>query len=125
MAGPDGAGLAVPKITRHQVLALVAKWQGRLLLDSWKIRVILTGTIPDFADFEAQPEYLEGTLRLNPLKCPPQDLELTVVHELLHCHTWPLWEAAEDAARGKPDLLRKIEQEHERLTSTLQRIVMR
>lgn len=103
------------RITRGQVLALVAKWQARLLLDAWKIRVILTTKMGHLAECEASPEYLDAVLRFNPVRLTPENLEETVVHELIHCHTWELWDHAGDAG----------DKAHERLTSTLQRIVMR
>lgn len=120
-----GLRLMPPRITRAQVLALIAKWQARLGLEAWAIRVVMTTKMDDFADFGAQPEYMEAVLRVHPVKTTPDTLESILVHELIHAHTWPLWEAAEDAARGNPAHLRRIEKEHERLTSTLQRIVMR
>lgn len=103
------------RITRPQVLALVAKWKARLLLDSWTFRVVLTTKMEHLADCEASPEYLDAVLRFNPARLTVDNLEETVVHELLHCHTWELWEHAGDAG----------DRAHERLTSTLQRIVMR
>jgi len=103
------------KITRGQVLALVAKWQARLLLDAWKVRVILTTKLGHLAECEASPEYLDAVLRFNPARLTPENLEETVVHELIHCHTWELWDLAGDAGTKA----------HEKLTSILQRIVMR
>jgi len=97
------------------VLALVAKWQARLLLDSWVFTVKITQTISHQADCEASPEYLEAVLRFNPARIAPEALEETVVHELLHCHTWEMWELV--GPEG--------EKAHEKLTSILQRIVMR
>lgn len=104
---------------RRQVVALVRTWQPRLLLDTWALTVQVTRRMDAAADCEARPEYLEALLRFNPALIRPEDLEAVVVHELLHCHTWALWEVAEDGDRVR------AEREHERLTSTLQRVVMR
>lgn len=112
------------RLRRGEVLAVVRHWQPRLMLDAWDIRLIVTASIPDLADCEARPEYLEAVIRVNPVRTPADQLEAVVVHELCHCHTWELWEAAEDGARGSADLLRAVERAHERLTSTLQRVVM-
>lgn len=115
------------KITRRQVLALVVKWKPRLLLDAWDIRVKLTTKLPQGwqADCACYPEYMDASLRINPALVTPEELEGVLVHELMHCHTWPLWEHAEDGARGDPHAEKSATIAHERLTSTLQRIVMR
>jgi len=115
------------RIQRGEVLALVAKWKPRLLLDSWEIRVKLTRRLPPgwMAECSCLPEYLDAVIRVNPETTAVEDLEAVVVHELVHLHTWAIWELCEDAARGNEELLRRLEKAHETLTSTLQRVVMR
>lgn len=114
-------------ITRRQVVALVAKWKPRLLLDNWEIRIKLTSKLPTGwqADCSCMPEYFEASIRVNPAAVPPEELEGVLVHELLHLHTWGVWELAEDLARGNEEATRRLERAHEALTSTLQRVVMR
>lgn len=124
MAGTDGAGVT-PLAFRRQVVALVAKWRTRLLLDTWDITVRVNSRIKARADCEAAPAYLEAVIRFNPTLIRPEDLEATVVHELLHCHTWRLWEMASRTADDDPVPPVEAERAHELLTSTLQRVVMR
>jgi len=115
------------RITRRQVLALVAKWKPRLLLDSWDIGVKLTTTLDARvqADCSCAPEYLDAVVRINPALVTPEELEAVIVHEMLHCLTWPLAELAEDAAGTDPATGKRVAAAHELLTSTLQRVVMR
>ena len=115
------------RITRRQVLALVAKWKPRLLLESWSVGVKLTRKLPAGwqAECSALPEYLDAVVRVNPDAVAVEDLEGVVVHELVHLHTWAIWELCEDAAREDPALLKRLEKAHEHLTSTLQRVLMR
>lgn len=124
MAGSDGAGVSHLAF-RRQVLALVAKWRPRLLLDAWEITVQVNRRIRARADCEAAPAYLEAVIRFNPTLIKPEDLEATVVHELLHCHTWRLWELAGRTPDDDPIPPDEAERAHELLTSTLQRVVMR
>lgn len=115
------------KISRGQVLALVAKWKPRLLLESWDIRIKLTKALAPGvqADCSCYPEYFDAVIRLHPERVTAEDVEGVLVHELCHLLTWEGWELAEDAARGNPDLTKRLTAAQEKLVSTLQRIVMR
>jgi hypothetical protein len=81
----------------RRVTSLVRRWQKRLLLGDWKL-TIQVGALDsnERADCDARPEYKEATIRLDPEKIPPEDLEGFIVHELLHLHTWRLEQIAEE-----------------------------
>lgn len=109
---------------RAAVEARVRHWQERLRLVDWEIRVVTNARIAHAADCEAAPEYRQATLRFNPKRIPLADLDAYVVHELLHCHVWPLAAAAETLAKGDEVALEFIREREEGLTTELERLVL-
>jgi len=69
----------------------VKAWQKKLLLGDWKIST-LVGPLDDggTADCDAKPPYREAVLRFDPVKIPDNEIDDFIIHELLHCWTWPL-----------------------------------
>lgn len=102
----------------------VRHWQERLRLVDWEIRVEVKSRMADAAWCQAAPEYRQATLCFNPKRIPLADLDAFVVHELLHCHVWPLAAAAENLAKGDPVALEFIREREEGLTTELERLVL-
>src|SRR5690554_5343870 len=85
---------------REQLLDLIAKWQGRLRLQHWTIRVKWD-----------EPESDECLLAVSPCvernmanvyigaffedDVSDKDRKNAVVHELIHCHVHPVWEVTD------------------------------
>lgn len=109
---------------QQTVEARVRHWQERLRLVDWDIRVVVNSRIAHAADCEAAPEYRQATLRFNPKRIPVADLDAYVVHELLHCHVWPLAAAAENLAKGDAVALEFVREREEGLTTELERLVL-
>jgi muconolactone delta-isomerase len=77
------------KIGKRRVLALARLWRERLHLGDWKLS-LLVEPIPEAEDCkaycQAMPEYKEMTVAVDPEAVTPEELESTIVHELLHAH---------------------------------------
>lgn len=78
--------------------ALLDFWQRILRLQDWRITLTICkrGVLPDgvVGGVKPQMDSMTATIRvLHPIHhidYQPGDLELTIVHELLHLHFWPL-----------------------------------
>lgn len=107
----------------EQVERIVAAVAEPLALDRWSLR-IESGQMEDCrACCQASPEYREATIRFDFDKLETgDDLTETVIHELAHCHGWPLHAVAEKLAdsladtlpRGQRDAVRATLQEYVR-----------
>ena len=93
---------------QDQVEAIVEAVREPMGLDRWSLR-IETGALEDCrACCQASPEYREATIRFDFDKLETgDDLTETTVHELAHCHTWPLHAVAEKLADSVADSLPK------------------
>jgi hypothetical protein len=107
-----------PAAIRRRVKA----WQKKLLLHGWKITVE-TKPLEDGAkaDCDAKPEYREATLRFDPAKVPADEWDGYIVHELLHCWTWPLEKAAENWAGEDEALYESVRDTAEQTVTNLER----
>jgi hypothetical protein len=115
------------RITRKQVLACVAKWRAVLHLEDWAIEVHvqkLNRPEDGVAHNQAQHEYRQAILRFDPNHITPDQLEATVIHELLHCHVWPLAHVAETLAAGNKKHREWSRVEEESLTTRLERVML-
>lgn len=83
------------------VLATVDKLREPLALDRWQLHFVAGENEEDdaVASCNAMPEYREATLRFDfdALKTG-DDLDEFIVHEMSHCHTWPLHAVADSLA---------------------------
>ena len=116
-----------PRLTRKQVIACVAKWRKILHLEDWAIEVqvkSLKRETDGVAHNQAMHEYRQAILRFDPHHIPPDMLDATVAHELLHCHVWPLAHVAETLAGTNKKHLEWSRVEEESLTTRLERIVI-
>lgn len=111
-------------ITRALLRQRLRYWIPRLQLQAWEITGSIAPMEKDAAECDAAPEYLNAAVRIDPEKVPVEDLEATVVHELIHCHTWRLTNVAEVLARGDPALLEWVRTEQETLATNLERVFL-
>jgi hypothetical protein len=115
-----------PAAIRRRVKA----WQKKLLLGDWKIAVEV-GPLADSgekADCDAKPGdkrkgwvYRNATLRFDPEKVPGDDWDGYIVHELLHCYTWPLEQAAENWAGENEALYESVRDTAEIVVTNLEK----
>jgi hypothetical protein len=85
----------------------VEQYREPLGLDRWQIRIVAGEQVdPDAtASCDAQPEYRSATLSFDLAKMKTgDDLEEFVVHEMVHCLTWPIHTCAETLAGKDPRL---------------------
>jgi hypothetical protein len=115
------------RITRKQVVALVARWRERLHLGDYALSVRV-GRIPAKenarADAAVSPEYREAVLRFDPAGVSPAQLEATVCHELLHCQIEPLAHLALTMAGDDPVKREAVRMAEEELTTRLERVLL-
>lgn len=93
-------------LTKAQINALIKKWQTKLRLQNWNIKLTLADTVDDLKGnagmMDWQTEYHSATIYLV-RELPRRDMEETVIHELLHllleghknpvCKDLPLYES--------------------------------
>ncbi len=110
-----------PAAIRRRVKA----WQKRLLLGGWKITVEV-GPLDDGgkADCDAKPEYREAVLRFDPEKVPDSEWDAYIVHELLHCWTWPLEKHAEYWAGDDEEKYDAVRDVAEAVVTNLEKLVL-
>lgn len=115
------------RIGKRRVLALARLWRERLHLNDWKLS-LLVEPIPEEEDCKAyaqsQPEYKEILVAIDPEAVTPDELEATVVHELLHGHVEKLAGLALAMAGDDPVKREVVRQAEEELVVTLERAFM-
>lgn len=96
--------------TEEELKQKCSEWQKILRLQDWIIKVLITrgrdmNLTERAAEIEAMLPKCMATIRiLDPVDYPPnlaelQDMELSLVHELLHIHLFPLFADKEDEMR--------------------------
>lgn len=95
--------------TEEELRAKCIEWQKILRLQDWIITLVISRernmNLKGNAEIEATLPKRMATIRiLDPLDYPPnrvesQDMELSLVHELLHIHLFPLFADREDEMR--------------------------
>lgn len=83
-------------MTNKQLLTLVSKWQKALGLANWKLHIHIDNNLPAYGKTIWKWEYMSGDVYLNPVMHleepdPDEELEATVVHELMHIVLCPAW----------------------------------
>ena len=87
------------------IIKTVHDLQEPLNLDRWIIK-LEHGDLPDTAACSAMPEYKQATIGFNLDKLATGDeLDEIIVHEMMHCHTWPSFELAELLAKLVSEML--------------------
>jgi hypothetical protein len=87
------------KVDSSVAQACLAKWQPLLRLSDWDIRVeIVPGPWRKSGDIQIDADDRKALLLLNE-DPPSENLEETVVHELLHLKIWGLDQMVEDLIR--------------------------
>lgn len=107
-------------------MALVRQWRTRLQLHDWKISVVVDRIPPEDdakAFCQAKPEYREALVQVDPHEVTLEDLEATVVHELLHCHAEALAGLALVMAGDDPVKREAVRRAEEELVMRLERLV--
>lgn len=112
-------------LTKKQIEARVRHWRIKLGLQAWDLKVHLASIGGHSADCSCNPEYMEATLRFDPIKISPKDLDCYVVHELLHIYVWPLAHVAETLAGKDDKLLEWVRTQEEALVTHLERLILR
>ena len=114
-------------MTKKQITELVRKWSKRLGLNHYDI-TIYTPTNDDgeyAGSCKATPEYLRATIRIN-LSEPEDEIENTILHELLHIVMWKLDKRITvKYAQGDEVMLEIIEDEVDTIITTLTRAFLR
>lgn len=115
---------AAPRLTEADVKRTVGRLRTPLWLDGWWIDVE-TGRSESGASAScaASPEYTQATLKFDLEQVSRENLLGYVIHELMHCHVWPLAHLATQLADGNKVQLEMIRVEEERLTTTLEKIL--
>lgn len=90
-------------MTQREAEKLLAEWQTRLRLKDWNLRVRLDPKLDCYGRNRGHTWYQDGEIVLKPSDSIPedwkescQDLEVTLVHELLHCHLSPITDRAKE-----------------------------
>ena len=79
-----------------------------LELDRWQIMPVAGPIVEGRAACSASPEYREATLAFDFDQLKTGDvLDETIVHEITHCHTWPLHALAENLGKALANSLPK------------------
>jgi len=88
-----------PEVTQDELEALCATWQRRLRLQDWRVKIRFARSLELGADTQGDCDWsltkkMAAIRILVPGDYPPdasfsQDIEQTVVHELLHLHGAP------------------------------------
>lgn len=115
------------RIGKRRVLALVRLWRERLHLSDWKLSLLVEPIPPEEdakAYCQAQPEYREMVVAVDPDAVTPDELESTVVHELLHAHVEQLAGLALAMAGEDPIKREVVRQAEEALVVRLERAFM-
>lgn len=97
-------------LTEDELREKCVEWQKILRLQDWIITILITrerhmGCSSRIAEIEAKLPKRMATIRiLDPIDYPTglsedQDMELSLVHELLHIHLFPLFADREDEMR--------------------------
>ena len=80
------------------------KWRYRLLLNEWHFDLFYPDKeLEDIvADINVDPVYLRAAINLYPkwFRSTDYDAEHSLVHEMCHCLTQELWNAAKSLQRG-------------------------
>jgi hypothetical protein len=98
--------LIVQMLLGGQLEAWTVCYTDALQLDRWDIEIVLheQDTVDFTAATEVDLDYYEATIEYNLPRLAAEDevyLRRTVVHELLHIHTWELGLMAEDVDYDK------------------------
>lgn len=114
------------RLTRRRIVARVRRWRTRLLLERWTVGVEVGPDLEEESEASciARPEYLTMTLRFDPAKIEPGELDAYVIHELLHAYIWPLANLAERMAGDDPAKQEAVRVEEETLATALERVVV-
>lgn len=110
--------------SKRAIMALVRRWRTRLHLHEWKLGVTVAPIPPEdeaSAWCAAQPQYREADVAFDPATIQPDELEATVVHELLHCHVESLAALALDMAGDDPVKKAQVSRAEEELVTRLER----
>ncbi len=108
------------------VTELIDQVREPLGLDRWQLSSAVAELIDARACCQAQPEYREATILVDTERLKTgDDLAELVVHELTHCHTWPIHAIAEhlanalaeSAPESHRESLRKLLQEQVRVAA--------
>lgn len=111
-----------PSVTKqHRITSLVRRYQRLMGLSQWRI-YIKFGRCREGAACVADDEYLRATLYFDLNEITDEDVELTVRHELLHCHTWELLRVAEHLASKDRNAKEMVRAANERIVTELERM---
>jgi len=105
-------------MTRPAVERLVRRWQKRLHLDAWEIAIVFVEDVAindqeHWADIQRRKDAYDAIITIA-IQHPPERLERTVVHELLHLMLTAKWELSNYVYAQIPRRLRKMLQAEER-----------
>lgn len=113
-----------------QVRSEVEKWQARLSLQEWRIRVVFNDNLLDsLGSPEAlgmsiiDPDYRRALILIRSKKINKTKPAEIVVHELLHVRLADLVTLVE-ACADNPRMLRAIDSQHEKLAELLMRALV-
>ena len=114
------------KLSKAAVMARAKHWRKVLHLENWRIGVTFEPDKEEESEASclAQPEYAAAVLRFDLAKIPPEEMDAYIVHELLHCHVWPLANFGNSACADDPVKLEALRHHEELLVTTLERLVL-
>lgn len=105
------------RITKKQLFIKTIEIAQPLIgLSEWKIAVRFPAKMKGAADCTAYPEYKQAGIRGNLTvfkRLSEYEIIQTAIHEMVHCHLWPLVVWTEELCRKNPqklELTRKLEE---------------
>lgn len=116
-------------LTEEQVERALRKWQARLGLSDWRIRLVYGPNTEDEdrAGLYAAPEYREATVYWDPARVDVhtmRECEEWCLHELLHAITWQLEKQAEHWAGDDEAKYETVRDIAEGVVTNLERAVL-
>ena len=113
-----------PARKRRRILALTEVWRVPLGLGSWSFDVRFEDTVPEQASCVADPEYRKAVLIFNLRRLAADELDETVLHEMLHCIGWPIAALAIKWAHGDKERREVARQAEELLITHLSNVIL-
>lgn len=108
-----------------QLRRLVEFYRRPLGLDRWDLEIVEGAGLEDDAEAlcHAQPEYRRATVYFDLAKIPERKRARYVLHEMIHCLTWPMAAVAEPLAKGGKFKLKALSDAHEFVTTDFEHIL--
>lgn len=119
-----GAATVTPAQKRYRIRTLVEVWRVPLGLGNWALEVHFNDATDEQASCVADPEYRKGLLTFNLKRLSVDELDETVLHEMLHCVGWPIAALAGKWAGRNRERAEVVRQAEELLITHLSNVIL-